>query len=111
MEAHIVGVSCFEFLDEKAVAKVVKEAQDFLGTIDTVLIAHGELPEQAATEDDFYRYLRVFSNRDCLFSEEHAQKFWDEYFWITEKVGSNSLSLGFDTCWNCETELQCYFRR
>jgi len=54
MGSHIVGVSCFEFLDEKAVAKAIKEAQDCLGTIDMVLIAHGELPKQAATEADFY---------------------------------------------------------
>ena len=37
--------------------------------------------------------LEFFSHWNFISEEELVQNDWDGYFWITEKVGSNSLSV------------------
>ncbi len=47
-----LGASGFDALDYGNYARLVQNADEFLGGIDVVLIAHGTLPEQSACEQD-----------------------------------------------------------
>ena len=47
-----IGASAFDALDYGSFPAIAQAADEFLGGIDVVLIAHGTLPEQSACEQD-----------------------------------------------------------
>ncbi len=57
--AKEIGSMSAELTDSARHAELVKEASRFLGGLDTALIAHGELGEQAAAEKDFAKALSL----------------------------------------------------
>jgi short-subunit dehydrogenase len=50
--ARAVGHETFDILDREAHAALLERARAFLGEVDTVLVAHGTLPDNAACEAD-----------------------------------------------------------
>ena len=49
----MIGHHCLDFRDHDAVFAAIHSAQESLQTIDMVLIAHGDLGNQAATQEDY----------------------------------------------------------
>lgn len=51
-DGQVAGWQCFDFTEPGRAAAAVDAAFDRLGTIDIALIAHGQLPDQQASEHD-----------------------------------------------------------